>query len=121
LPQGKGLTQGEHQRSPQEANVPLLETDFVLEFLRVIRCVCEKVTHSGAQFISMWKLIHNFLLYVEKSSYLGYFWSQSYDFLIYSYNASVVVAYSVFQSGIKYFCFQKELGYPWRWRCNSRS
>jgi hypothetical protein len=54
-------------------------------------------------------------------------WTQSYDFLIYSYNASVVVAYSVFQSRKNTFCFQNALGYPWhcknlqRWRCNSRS
>jgi hypothetical protein len=35
--------------------------------------------------------------------------SQSYDFKIYSYNASVVVGYSVFQSRRKYFSFQNEL------------
>jgi hypothetical protein len=54
-------------------------------------------------------------------------WSQSYDLWIYSYNASVVVGYHVFQSRIKYFCLQNTLGYPWRcknlqrWRCNSWS
>jgi hypothetical protein len=50
-------------------------------------------------------------------------WSQSYDFGIYNYNASVVVAYIAFHSRIKYFCFQNALGYTWRcknlqsWRC----
>jgi hypothetical protein len=33
--------------------------------------------------------------------------TQSYDLLIYSYNASVVIAYSVFQNIIKYFLFSK--------------
>jgi hypothetical protein len=33
--------------------------------------------------------------------------NQSYDFLIYSYNASVVVGYSVFRSRIKYFFASK--------------
>jgi hypothetical protein len=41
-------------------------------------------------------------------------WIQSYDFLIYSYNASVEVGYSVFQRRIKYLCFQDVLAYPWR-------
>jgi hypothetical protein len=45
--------------------------------------------------------------------------SQSCDFCIYNYNASVVVAYSVFQSRWKYFCFQNALCYSWR--CNSKS
>jgi hypothetical protein len=51
-------------------------------------------------------------------------WDNPYDFWIYSYNASVVVGYSVFQIRIKYFCFQNTLGYPWRcknlqrWRCD---
>jgi hypothetical protein len=40
--------------------------------------------------------------------------SQSYDFWIYSYNASVVVGWSVFQGRVKYLCFQNGLGYPWR-------
>jgi hypothetical protein len=44
-----------------------------------------------------------------------------------TYNASVVVGQSVFQSILKYFCFQNTLGYPLRcknlqrWRCNSQS
>jgi hypothetical protein len=37
--------------------------------------------------------------------------SQSYDFWIYSYNASVVVGQSVFQSRNKYFGLQNALGY----------
>jgi hypothetical protein len=44
----------------------------------------------------------------------GKCWTQSYDFLIYSYNASVVVPYTVSQSRIKYICIQNALGYPWR-------
>jgi hypothetical protein len=43
-----------------------------------------------------------------------YLRSLSYDFLIYSYNASVVEGWSIFQSRIKYFCFQNAIGYPWR-------
>jgi hypothetical protein len=36
----------------------------------------------------------------------------SYYFWIYSYNASVVVGYSVFQSRIKYFLFSKRARLP---------
>jgi hypothetical protein len=37
--------------------------------------------------------------------------SQSYEFKIYNYNASVVLGYGVYQSRRKYFCFQNEPGY----------
>jgi hypothetical protein len=41
--------------------------------------------------------------------------SQSYDFWIYSYNASVVVPrLQRFSMLKKYFCFQNEPGYTWR-------
>jgi hypothetical protein len=55
-------------------------------------------------------------------------WSKlSYDFWIYSYNASVVVGQSVFSKWKKILFKTDSIGYSWRckflqrWRCNSRS
>jgi hypothetical protein len=38
------------------------------------------------------------------------YWSQTYDFKIYSYSASIVVGFECFHGKIKYFCFQNALG-----------
>jgi hypothetical protein len=71
---------------------------------------------------SIYDIFFNLPIHSRKSR------SQSYDFGIYNYNASVVLGESVFSRYKKiFFCFQNAPGYLGgckflqRWRCNLRS